>query len=90
MGRPNMALTISPSERSQLLSILRSRSLPHSLVQRAQIVLLSAEGVADRAAARRCGVSAPGGLCGVGKAALPGLHTNFVWVYRVAGESGSL
>jgi len=58
MGRPNMALTISPSERSQLLSILRSRSLPLSLVRRAQIVLLSADGAANRAVARRCGVSA--------------------------------
>jgi transposase len=59
MGRPNMALTSSPSERSQLGSILRSRSLPHSLVRRAQIVLLSADGAANRAVARRCGVSAP-------------------------------
>src|SRR5271163_2538040 len=59
MGRPNTALTISPSERSQLGSIVRSRSLPHSLVRRAQIVLLSAEGAANREVARRCGVSAP-------------------------------
>jgi hypothetical protein len=48
MGRPNTALTISPSERSQLRSIVRSRSLPHSLVRRAQIVLLSAAGAANR------------------------------------------
>lgn len=40
MGRPNTALMISQSERSQLRSIVRSRSLPHSLVRRAQIVLL--------------------------------------------------
>ena len=59
MGRPNTALTISPSERSQLGSIVRSRSLPHSLVRRAQIVLLSADGAANREVARRCGVSAP-------------------------------
>src|ERR1700722_15208389 len=59
MGRPNTALTISPSERSQLGSIVRSRSLPHSLVRRAQIVLLSANGAANREVARRCGVSAP-------------------------------
>src|SRR6202163_2922878 len=59
MGRPNTALTISPSERSQLRSIVRSRSLPHSLVRRAQIVLLSAAGAANREVARRCGVSAP-------------------------------
>src|SRR5947207_2274129 len=59
MGRPNAALMITPSERSQLRSIVRSRSLPHSLVRRAQIVLLSAAGTANREVARRCGVSAP-------------------------------
>lgn len=59
MGRPNTALMIGQSERSQLRSIVRSRSLPHSLVRRAQIVLLSAEGSANREVARRCGVSAP-------------------------------
>jgi len=59
MGRPNTALMISQLERSQLRSIVRSRSLPHSLVRRAQIVLLSAAGTANREVARRCGVSAP-------------------------------
>src|SRR6266436_1314729 len=59
MGRPNAALMISQLERSQLRSIVRSRSLPHSLVRRAQIVLLSADGAANREVARRCGVSAP-------------------------------
>ena len=59
MGRPNAALMITQSERSQLRSIVRSRSLPHSLVRRAQIVLLSAAGAANREVARRCGVSAP-------------------------------
>src|SRR5882762_9558397 len=50
---------ITQLERSQLRSIVRSRSLPHSLVRRAQIVLLSAAGAANREVARRCGVSAP-------------------------------
>src|SRR5258708_7106220 len=59
MGRPNTALMISQLERSQLRSIVRSRSLPHSLVRRAQIVLLSAAGAANSEVARRCGVSAP-------------------------------
>ena len=59
MGRPNTALVISESERSQLQSLARSRSLPHSLVRRAGIVLLSADGVSNRAVARKCGVSAP-------------------------------
>jgi len=59
MGRPNTALVISESERSQLQSLARSRSLPHSLVRRARIVLLSADGMSNRAVARKCGVSAP-------------------------------
>jgi len=59
MGRKNAALTIRASERSQLDSIVRSRSLPHALVRRAQIVLLSAAGLANREVARSCGVSAP-------------------------------
>lgn len=59
MGRPNTALVISESERTELHSIVRSRSMPHSLVRRAQIVLLSADGASNRAVARRCGVSAP-------------------------------
>ena len=33
--------------------------MPHSLVRRAQIVLLSGEGMANRQVARRCGVCAP-------------------------------
>jgi transposase len=59
MGRPNTALMVSQSERSQLRAIERSRSLPHALVRRAQIVLLSADGASNREVARRCGVSAP-------------------------------
>ena len=41
MGRPNIKLVMSEPEREQLASIARSRSLPHSLVRRAQIVLLT-------------------------------------------------
>jgi transposase len=59
MGRPNTALVLSETEKSDLQSIVRSRSLPHSLVRRAKIVLLSAEGQANRAVAKRCGVSPP-------------------------------
>src|SRR5579864_547355 len=59
MGRPNTVVTVSAAESEQLGSIARSRSLPHSLVRRAQIVLLSAAGAANREVARRCGVSAP-------------------------------
>lgn len=59
MGRPNTALMINEADRLQLHALLRSRSLPYSLVRRARIVLLSGEGKANREVARRCGVSAP-------------------------------
>jgi len=59
MGRPNTALVISESEKRELQSIVRSRSMPHSLVRRAKIVLLSASGEPNRAVAKQCGVSAP-------------------------------
>jgi transposase len=59
MGRPNTALMISEAERLHLHSIVRSRSLPHAVVRRAQIVLLSVQGESNREVARRCGVSAP-------------------------------
>ena len=36
MGRPNTALVISESEKGELRSIVRSRSMPHSLMRRAQ------------------------------------------------------
>ena len=87
MGRPNAALMITQSERSQLRSIVRSRSLPHSLVRRAQIVLLSAAGAANREVARRCGVSAP--VVSLRReryrnAASPGCTRNFVRADRAA------
>jgi transposase len=59
VGRPNSKVVLSESEREQLVSITHSRSLPHSLVRRAQIVLLSAEGFSNQAIAVRCAVSAP-------------------------------
>jgi transposase len=59
MGRPNRAVEVSAAENEQLRSIARSRSLPHALVRRARIVLLSAEGVSNQTIAARCGVSVP-------------------------------
>lgn len=59
MGRPNTALVISEAERRDLEALVRSRSMPHALVRRAQIVLRSAEGASNRTVARECGVSAP-------------------------------
>jgi transposase len=58
MGRPNVVVVVSAAE-AELRSIARSRSLPHSLVRRARIVLMSAEGIANQIIAERCGVSVP-------------------------------
>lgn len=44
-GRPRQfELTLSETERAELTAWARSRSLPHALVQRAQVMLLSADG----------------------------------------------
>ena len=59
MGRPSTALGISEADREQLAALVRSQSMPHALVRRAQMVLLSGEGRSNREVARRCGVSAP-------------------------------
>src|SRR6202140_3331381 len=59
MSRPNKALTIGEADRLQLQALVRSRSMPHSLVRRARIVLLSGAGQSNREVPRRCGVSAP-------------------------------
>lgn len=52
-GRPRLELTVSPEDRVHLDSIARSRSLPAGLVRRAQIILLSASGLANTHIARR-------------------------------------
>jgi transposase len=59
VGRPNSKVVLSESEREELVSITHSRSLPQSLVGRAQIVLLSAQGLSNQDIATRFGVSAP-------------------------------
>lgn len=50
---------INEADRLQLQAMARSRSMPHSLVRRARIILLSGDGQSNREVARRCGVSAP-------------------------------
>jgi putative transposase len=50
---------INEADRLQLQSMVRSRSMPHSLVRRARIILLSGDGQSNREVGRRCGVSAP-------------------------------
>lgn len=59
MIRRNDTLLINEADRLQLQSMVRSHSMPHSLVRRARIILLSGDGQSNRAVAQRCGVSAP-------------------------------
>ena len=57
IGRPSTPLELSASDREQLQSMAQSRSLPHGLVRRAEIVLLAAEGWPHEAVAGAVGVS---------------------------------
>lgn len=52
-GRALPELSLADDERAQLLAIVRSRSLPHGLVRRAEIVLASADGASNKAIAKR-------------------------------------
>jgi putative transposase len=56
-GRPIAPIVLSDDEKSQLLSLARSRSLPHGLVQRAQIVLACAEGTPNATIAKNMGMT---------------------------------
>jgi hypothetical protein len=47
MGRPNQAVVLSVQEREHLEALAHSRSMPHALVRRANIVLLSAAGLSN-------------------------------------------
>lgn len=53
MGRPKAKLVVSAADREQLEGLAASRSLPAGLVNRARIVLLSAEGMPNQQIARR-------------------------------------
>ena len=60
IGRPRrFELTLSEVEREELEVWAHSRSLPHGLVQRAQAILLAAEGLANTEVATRVGLSHP-------------------------------
>jgi transposase len=59
MGRPGISVEVSASEREQLIAMSRSRSLPHSLVRRAKIVLMAADGHSSTEIAAQCGVTHP-------------------------------
>ena len=58
-GRPKQSLDITLSERRELEAVIASRSLPHGLVRRAQMVLWTEDGMPIREAARRLKVTPP-------------------------------
>jgi putative transposase len=59
-GRPKKAeIKLSSSDRKQLETIAQSRSLPHGVVRRANIILLSASGESNSMIAQRVGLSIP-------------------------------
>ena len=53
LGRPKTTLKLSDEERLQLSTMAKSRTLPHSLVARAKVVLRSAEGETNTQIAER-------------------------------------
>ena len=57
MGRPLTPLELNEADREQLESMVHSRSLPHGLVRRAEIVLLAADGWPNEAVAGAVGVT---------------------------------
>ena len=59
VGRPLAQLTLLKSEREELVSMTRSRSMPQSLATRARIVLLAADGESNTDIAERLGLSKP-------------------------------
>ncbi|RQP69663.1 helix-turn-helix domain-containing protein, partial [Burkholderia ubonensis] len=59
MARKRIEVVISELEREQLQSMSRSRSLPHSLVRRAKIVLMAADGHTNQEIATQCEVTSP-------------------------------
>jgi putative transposase len=77
LGRPKQPIVLLRENREQLMSIARSRSLPHGLVLRAQVVLLAADGVSNNAIASQLRLS-PQSVCLWRKRYLsdgiPGLH----------------
>ena len=60
IGRPKKFETkLTPAEREALQQIAQSRSLPHGVVRRTQMILLSADGETNSAIAQRFGVTVP-------------------------------
>ena len=57
VGRPMPPLALSEDDVRELQSIANSRSMPHALVQRAQIVLACGAGETNTTIAKRMGVT---------------------------------
>ncbi len=58
-GRPKQPLNLSEPDRQQLEAVARSRSLPSGLVRRANIILLSGEGLDNKQIAAHLKISEP-------------------------------
>ena len=58
-GRPTAPLILGEEDQAQLLGIAQSRSLPHGVVRRAQIVLACAQGESNASIAKRLKLSQP-------------------------------
>jgi putative transposase len=59
-GRPKKAqIQLSTQEHADLQVLARSRSLPHKVVRRAQMILMSAEGYSNTAIAEHFGLTLP-------------------------------
>ena len=56
-GRPKKTLRLAKEEYEQLRSLTASRSLPHGLVRRVRIVLMAADGLANRSIAEKLSLS---------------------------------
>ena len=56
-GRPLAPLTLTDEQQDQLNGIARSATMPYALVQRARIILASAEGLNNSVVAQRVGVT---------------------------------
>ena len=57
LGRPKPPLKLTKDVKAQLKSIANSRSLPYAQVRRAQIILMSDQGMTNTAIAKKVGLS---------------------------------
>lgn len=56
-GRPVTPIVLSPDDRDALLALAQSRSLSHSIVERARLILMAADGLSNVAIAERLGLT---------------------------------